>query len=39
MPTLFDMELAKAAYKVIFQLVKVKPGESVLITIDGPEEF
>ncbi len=39
MPSLFDLELAKAAYKVIFQLVKVKPGESVLITVDGPEEF
>jgi leucyl aminopeptidase (aminopeptidase T) len=39
MPQLLDLELAKTAYVVINKLCKVKPGESVLITIDGPEEW
>jgi len=33
------MELGKTAYVVINKLCKVKPRESVLITIDGPQEF
>lgn len=39
MPHLLDMELGKTAHVVINKLCKVKPRESVLITIDGPEEF
>lgn len=39
MPSLLDMELGKAAHVVVNKLCKVKPRESVLITIDGPEEF
>jgi 2,5-dihydroxypyridine 5,6-dioxygenase len=39
MPHLLDMELGKTAYVVINKLCKVKPRESVLITIDGREEF
>jgi 2,5-dihydroxypyridine 5,6-dioxygenase len=39
MPSLLDMELGKAAHVIINKLCKVKPRESVLITIDGPEEF
>jgi 2,5-dihydroxypyridine 5,6-dioxygenase len=38
-PSLLDMELGKTAYVVINKLCKVKPRESVLITIDGPQEF
>jgi len=38
-PTLLDMELGKAAYVTVNKLCKVKPKESVLITIDGAEEF
>jgi len=33
------MELGKTAHVVINKLCKVKPGESVLITIDGPQEW
>ncbi len=39
MPNILDMELGKTAYVVINKLCKVKPRESVLITIDGLEEF
>lgn len=39
MPSLLDFELGKTAYKVINKLCKVKPGESVLITVDGPQEW
>ena len=39
MPNLLDLELGKTAYVVIHKLCKVKPGESVLITIDGREDF
>jgi leucyl aminopeptidase (aminopeptidase T) len=35
MPTILDLELASAAYKVVRDLVNVKPGESLLITIDS----
>jgi len=38
-PNILDMELGKTAYVVINKLCKVKPRESVLITIDGLEEF
>jgi leucyl aminopeptidase (aminopeptidase T) len=38
-PSLLDLELGKAAYKVINKLCKVKPRESILITVDGPEEW
>lgn len=39
MPYLLDLELAKAAHIVINKLCKVKSGESVLITVDGPQEW
>jgi leucyl aminopeptidase (aminopeptidase T) len=35
MPECLDLEIAIAAHKVIKDLTKVKPGESVLITIDS----
>jgi 2,5-dihydroxypyridine 5,6-dioxygenase len=34
-----DMELTKTAYKLMHDMVKVKPGESVLVTIDSIGEF
>ncbi|WP_455367997.1 aminopeptidase [[Eubacterium] cellulosolvens] len=39
MPSILDLELGKTASVVIRKLCKVKPGESVLITIDGPQEW
>jgi hypothetical protein len=39
MPSLMDLELGKTAYKAVNKLCKVKPGESVLITVDGPQEW
>jgi len=39
LPHLLDLELGKTAYVIINKLCKVKPGESVLITIDGPQEW
>lgn len=34
-----DMELTKSAYKLMHDMVKVKPGESVLVTIDSISDF
>ncbi|MDW7662633.1 MAG: leucyl aminopeptidase [Bacillota bacterium] len=34
-----DMELTKTAYKLMHDMVKIKPGESVLVTIDSVGEF
>ncbi|MBU5313121.1 hypothetical protein KQI38_13840 [Tissierella carlieri] len=39
MPKYMDMELAQAAYKLMHDMVKVKKGESVLITIDSVSDF
>lgn len=39
MPRILDLELARSAHVVVNKLCKVKQGESVLITIDGLEEF
>lgn len=39
MPTAMDLELAKAAYKVVKDLAKVKPGETLLITVDSMADF
>jgi len=39
LPSLLDLDLGRAAHLVINKLCKVRPRESVLITIDGPEEF
>ena len=39
MPTYKDLELARASYKLMHDLIQVKPGESVLITIDSVAEF
>lgn len=34
-----DMELTKTAYKLLNDMVQVKPGESVLVTIDSKADF
>lgn len=39
MPSLQDLELAKAAHIIINELCKVKPKESVLITVDSATEW
>ena len=39
MPSYMDLELTKAAYKLMHDLVKVKKGESVLITLDSISDF
>lgn len=39
MPTRADLELFKAAYKTVKEILRVKPGESLLITIDSISDF
>ncbi len=39
MPGYMDLELARTSYKLMHDLVKVKKGESVLITIDSKADF
>ena len=39
MPTIKDLELFKAAYKTVVEILCVKPQESLLITIDSVSEF
>lgn len=39
MPVAYDLELARAAYVIVNEMVKVRPGESVLITIDSANEW
>lgn len=39
MPTFMDLEVARASYKIMHDLVQVKPGESVLITADSRTDF
>ena len=39
MPQYMDLELSKAAYKLMHDLIKVKKGESVLITLDSVSDF
>ncbi len=39
MPSYMDLELAKTAYKLMHDQVKVKKGESVLITVDSVADF
>jgi 2,5-dihydroxypyridine 5,6-dioxygenase len=39
MPTSQDLELAKAAHKTVQQIMRVKEGESLLITIDSVSDF
>ena len=39
MPSILDLELGKTAYVVVNKLVKAKQDESVLITVDGPQEW
>jgi leucyl aminopeptidase (aminopeptidase T) len=34
-----DLELFKAAYKTVKEILRVKPGENLLITIDSVSEF
>src|SRR5207245_2647612 len=39
MPTSCDLELARAAFKTVREIVRVKEGESLLITIDSISDF
>lgn len=39
MPGYMDLEIAKTSYKLMHDLVKVKEGESVLITVDSIADF
>ena len=39
MPSTKDLELAHAAYKTVRDIVRVKKGESLLITIDSVSDF
>lgn len=39
MPITQDLELAKSAYTIVKDMVKVKPGESVLITVDSVNDW
>lgn len=39
MPQYLELELTQAAYKLMHDMVKVKKGESVLITIDSISDF
>ena len=39
MPQYMDLELANACYKLMHDLVQVKKGESVLITVDSKPDF
>ncbi|MBW2617411.1 MAG: leucyl aminopeptidase, partial [Deltaproteobacteria bacterium] len=39
MPTSSDLELFKAAYKTVKEIIGIKPGENLLITIDSISDF
>lgn len=39
MPTKNDLELFRAAYKTVHDILGVKPGENLLITIDSVSDF
>lgn len=39
MPTIADLELFRAAYKTVNEIMAVKPGENLLITIDSISDF
>lgn len=39
MPTYLDLESARASFKIMHDLIQVKPGESVLITSDSRADF
>jgi leucyl aminopeptidase (aminopeptidase T) len=39
MPTKSDLELFKAAYKTVREILRVKPGENFLVTIDSISDF
>ena len=39
MPSVQDLELAKTAHVIVNELCEVKPGESVLVTIDSASEW
>ena len=39
MPKYMDLELANASYKLMHDLIQVKKGESVLITVDSKPDF
>jgi len=39
MPTIADLELFKAAYKTVKEILRVKAGENMLVTIDSISDF
>ena len=39
MPTSHDLELFKAAFKTVKEIIRVKEGENLLITIDSISDF
>ena len=39
MPTTADLELFKAAYKTVREILQLKAGENLLITIDSISDF
>lgn len=39
MPTMKDLELFKAAYKTVREILRIKEGENLLITIDSISDF
>ena len=39
MPTIADLELFRAAFKTVDEIMGVKPGENLLITIDSISDF
>lgn len=39
MPSFMDMEIARTAYKLVHDMIQLKAGESVLVTIDSISEF
>ncbi len=39
MPTMKDLELFQAAYKTVKEILRAKPGENLLITIDSVSDF
>ncbi|MCK5094450.1 MAG: leucyl aminopeptidase [Spirochaetes bacterium] len=39
MPEMFELELGKAGYVVVFEMCRIKKGESVIITVDSVMDF
>ncbi len=39
MPEMFELELGKAGYVIVFEMCRIKKGESVIITVDSVMDF